>query len=126
MKHNKMRKFTYILSFIPMTLSLLAQTTPLWAKNQNGSPIFICSALGTEKIFINENGQKLPNQPTHDTKHCVMCLASAGDKITPTTPNTINTTFKTTKIRFHTFENTQIKTNTAQTSNAIRAPPQHS
>lgn len=76
MRNYSNNKLTAYIAFLAMSLSFLAQVTPLWAKNVDGTSIVICSSFGTKTIIIDENGNEVPALPTRIKNNCVMCINS--------------------------------------------------
>ncbi len=84
------QKLSASIALLAMILSFLSHITPLWAQQVNGTPIVICSTYGTKTIFIDENGNKLPDTPEYKIFRCTMCLNASMAFITATTDTYIS------------------------------------
>ncbi len=88
MKHRKpYHRLFLTLALIAMSMSFMAQITPLWAKATDGQSMVICTAFGIETITIDKDGNRvrtrLPADSDNLRKHCTMCLASTTSAILP-------------------------------------------
>lgn len=111
-----------------MILSVLAQTTPLWAKQVNGKPLIICSAFGEKTIFINDDGKEIQqSQPSEHKKTnlCEMCFVHAFGKLKPTLITT-QITFNETEQSFVKNDYLALTPKYTNHDHTIRAPPTHS
>ncbi|MGH1457147.1 MAG: DUF2946 family protein [Alphaproteobacteria bacterium] len=114
------------IALFAITLSLLAQTTPLWAKSSNGQAIEICSAFGSRIITIDENGKEIPAAPQSKYQnHCPLCFVSTAHAITPPLQIIALARTQTHKIAYPNFDE-QTPSKSAHISHNIRAPPVHS
>ncbi len=122
--HNK--KYITALALLAMALSLLATITPLWAKNNAGTSILICTAFGSKTITIDKNGNELPDLPqipAHAKNNCALCLAASALATLP--PRSAHFALKTDQSRasaVFTLAQNPI-TSPQSNANAIRAPP---
>ncbi len=79
-----MQKTFFALALMAMTLSIFAHLSPIWAANQNGTQITICSAFGTQTILIDENGNEIPQSPKLRT--CSLCFMTGLSVHIPDSP----------------------------------------
>jgi len=127
MPMRQYRKLIALFALLAMGLAFLAQISPLWAKDANGTPILICTAFGYETITIDENGNELPTPTSKAKNHCAICLNSSKHAYIPTATLASDTApqSKIIKLRWSS-ENTYFTTNSQKSSHAIRAPPKTS
>ena len=120
------RKIITTIALLAMSLSFLAQITPLWLKKTDGTSIQICTAFGIETITLDENGKKVPTLPKDIQNHCVMCLTAAAQYDTPDTAQTQDTGLKQKTLKLRWTQKDIPFANTPQKStHTIRAPPQN-
>lgn len=121
---TKFRCFSLTLALLAMSLSFFAQIAPLWAKQADGTPLVICSAFGEQTIYLDEDGQRLPDSPAPKPlkSHCALCFVSGSNYILT---DSIRIDFA-----FEYLKNSPIQKNSSFeraeaviTANSIRAPP---
>ncbi|MGH1402938.1 MAG: DUF2946 family protein [Alphaproteobacteria bacterium] len=61
------------LALFAMVIMLLAQTTPIWAKQSDATSLVICTALGLKTISVDENGTEQPTPAKGSSQHCSVC-----------------------------------------------------
>ncbi len=128
MHRRVLKSWAFAIATLAMTVSFLAQITPLWATQPSGTSITICSTLGSRTITIDENGDEIPSSPTQEKQtkeHCTLCLISTAD--TAPSPYQAYTTLriKTQKTTWH-IKNILPKQNNKKTPHSPRAPPHYS
>lgn len=115
------RTFSLWLALIGMLSAFLAQSAPIWAKDQNGSPLVICTALGVKTIIIDENGAPVPEQPKAQKQHCALCLTTQDHDL----PKRVQVKASTLITRVQSARTTAHKVTRSRfnSSHGIRAPP---
>ena len=124
----KCRTIFAFIALFAMSISLLAQTAPLWAKEVNGQRIEICSAFGMRTILVDENFNKIPETPSQNEKaqkSCDVCFVSAAHVTPPQTHNIEPYDANAHVIRYPHF-NISGTTKTKYTPQNSRAPPLYS
>jgi len=126
MARKKTQKHVLILALLAMAASFLSNTTPLWLKQANGTPILVCSTFGTRTVLIDENGKEVP-APAELNNKCLLCLNASDDEASADVPATIDTAYNLSDVKTKNkklFISTRLKIRKQEHPSARpRAPP---
>ncbi len=124
--HNK-RLLGALFAFLAIGMVFLAQTSPLWLKNAQGTPITICSVFGNKTIILDESGNEIPQLPVGVKSNCIMCLSAGASYVLPAdiSAQDIAPYGRITKLRWS-VKNSPVLFAGYIPYRAIRAPPQYS